>query len=103
MKLLIALLLALLISGPAFADLQVTFLDVGQGDAAIVTCDGESILEVFSPVQRSNTMNNEFNVSFSEIGAPHMHCKLYHKEYRWSLRPLQATGKKRIVQAEYSR
>ena len=44
MKPLIALLLALLISGPAFADLQVTFLDVGQGDAAIVTCDGESMV-----------------------------------------------------------
>ena len=40
----ILLLLILLLPAVALADLEVHFLDVGQGDCAIVLCDGESMV-----------------------------------------------------------
>ena len=39
-----ALVLALLLPASALADLEVRFLDVGQGDCAVVLCDGEAMV-----------------------------------------------------------
>ena len=44
MKKIAFLILLLLLMGAAHADLSVHFLDVGQGDAALVVCDGETML-----------------------------------------------------------
>ena len=42
-KIIALLLLFLFLPISAFAELTVYFLDVGQGDAALVRCDGEAI------------------------------------------------------------
>ena len=55
MKKMMALLLVLLfLPVLAFADLEVYFLDVGQGDSAIVLCDGESMIIDGGPASASS-------------------------------------------------
>ena len=48
------LLILLLLPISAFADLQVHFLDVGQGDCTIVLCDGEAMVIDGSPASASS-------------------------------------------------
>ena len=43
-KIIAILLLFLFLPVSAIADLQVHFLDVGQGDCTIVVCDGEAMV-----------------------------------------------------------
>ena len=43
-KMIALLLLGLFLPVAAFADLQVHFLDVGQGDCTIILCDGEAMV-----------------------------------------------------------
>lgn len=45
-----------LITGSAFADLDIHFLDVGQGDAALIICDGEAALIDTGPACESEFM-----------------------------------------------
>ena len=48
------LLILLLLPISAFADLQVHFLDVGQGDCTIVLCDGEAMVIDGGPASASS-------------------------------------------------
>ena len=43
-KIVSIVLILMLLSSAAFADLEVYFLDVGQGDATVLLCDGESMM-----------------------------------------------------------
>ena len=43
-KVLTVFLVLLLLPAIALADLEVHFLDVGQGDCAVVLCDGEAVV-----------------------------------------------------------
>lgn len=62
------LLLIMLIPCMAFAELTVHFLDVGQGDSAIIICDGEAMIidgglpgqssKIYSFLQKNHHMNN---------------------------------------------
>ena len=66
-KIIALLLLFLFLPVSAFADLQIHFLDVGQGDCAIVLCDGEAMVIDGGPASASsfvysyirNTLNLE--------------------------------------------
>ncbi len=53
-KALIWLVILLLLPISAFADLQVYFLDVGQGDCTLVLCDGESMIIDGGPYSASD-------------------------------------------------
>lgn len=53
-KIIVALLLFLFLPVSAFANLQVHFLDVGQGDCTIVLCDGEAMVIDGGPASASS-------------------------------------------------
>ena len=55
-KVIAVLLLLLLLPVYACADLQVHFLDVGQGDCTVVLCDGEAMVIDGGPRSASNTV-----------------------------------------------
>ena len=55
-KILTIILLVLLLPAVALADLEVHFLNVGQGDCAIVLCDGEAMVIDGGPRSASNTV-----------------------------------------------
>ena len=44
----------LFLSNTAGADIDVYFLDVGQGDSAIIVCDGEAMIIDGGPVNKSS-------------------------------------------------
>lgn len=50
---LVASIVTLTLISIAYADLDVTFLNVGQGDAALITCDGEAMLIDGGPTSAS--------------------------------------------------
>ena len=50
-------LLVLILPTVAMADLEVRFLNIGQGDAAIVTCDGETMVIDGGPGSEASLMN----------------------------------------------
>ena len=54
MKKILAFLLVLLLPAMALADLEAHFLDVGQGDCAIIRCDGEYMVIDGGPKSASN-------------------------------------------------
>ena len=53
-KIIVLVLLFLFLPISAFADLQIHFLDVGQGDCTIVLCDGESMVIDGGPASASS-------------------------------------------------
>lgn len=53
-KIIVLVLLFLFLPISAFADLQIHFLDVGQGDCTIVLCDGESMVIDGGPASTSS-------------------------------------------------
>ena len=76
MKKVAFLILLLLLMGIAHADLSVHFLDVGQGDAALVICDGEAMLIDGGPVSASQflyTYLRKETDSLSVMIATHPH------------------------------
>ena len=56
-RLLLVLLCALLLPAAAGAELKVVFMDVGQGDAILVLCDGESMLVDAGPAEAGRQVN----------------------------------------------
>ena len=76
MKKVAFLILLLLLMGIAHADLSVHFLDVGQGDAALVICDGEAMLIDGGPASASQflyTYLRKETDSLSVMIATHPH------------------------------
>lgn len=76
MKKVAFLILLLLLMGIAHADLSVHFLDVGQGDTALVICDGEAMLIDGGPVSASQflyTYLRKETDSLSVMIATHPH------------------------------
>ena len=76
MKKVAFLILLLLLMGIAHADLSVHFLDVGQGDAALVICDGEAMLIDGGPASASQflyTYLRKETYSLSVMIATHPH------------------------------
>ena len=72
----ILLIILTLVSGIAHADLYVHFLDVGQGDAALVICDGEAMLIDGGPASASQflyTYLRKETDSLSVMIATHPH------------------------------
>lgn len=74
---LIWIVVLLLLPISAFADLQVYFLDVGQGDSTIVVCDGESII-----IDGGSLSASDFLYSFIRNT-----LKLNHMDYMISTHP----------------
>ncbi len=78
-KIIALLLLFLFLPFSAFADLQVHFLDVGQGDCTIILCDGEAMVIDGGPASASsfvysyirNTLNLE-HVDYVISTHPHL-------------------------------
>ena len=78
-KMIAILLLFLFLPISAFADLQVYFLDVGQGDCTVILCDGEAMVIDGGPASASsfvysyvkNTLNLE-HVDYVISTHPHL-------------------------------
>ncbi len=72
------LIFLIVIFGRACADLEIRFIDVGQGDATLITCDGESLLIDGGPVSASEKIytslqNSPLRASLDFIIATHPH------------------------------
>ena len=76
MKKAVFLVMLLFLVDVAYADLSVHFLDVGQGDAALVICDGEAMLIDGGPTEASQflyTYLRKETESLSVLIATHPH------------------------------
>lgn len=65
----ILLIILTLVTGNAYADLSVHFIDVGQGDAALVVCDGEAMLIDGGPASASQSVYSYLRQEVDSLSA----------------------------------
>ena len=73
MRRIVSVILALLLFPPVFAsaDMEVHFLNVGQGDCAVVTCEGESMVIDGGPRESAGTV---YRYIRETLGLKHIDC-----------------------------
>ena len=74
-KVIVFLIFVLFATSTAFADLSVTFIDVGHGGCAIVTCDGEAMMVDTGPAGAWNNIEPKLseidNLKYLVLTHPH--------------------------------